>query len=85
MLDDSNDGAITAGGATAPRFPDVAVGSAGGAGALGGALGSGCAYLGKRVGAARGGVCLAPLPALVGAGETLELLRRRDGRLRLEV
>ena len=47
VLDDSNDGAITAGGATAPRFSDVAVGSAGGAGALGGALGSGCAYLGN--------------------------------------
>ena len=82
MLDDSNDGAITAGGATAPRFSDVAVGSAG---ALGGALGSGCAYLGKRVGAARGGGCLVPVPPLVGAGETLELLRRRDWQRRLEV
>ena len=82
MLDDSNDGAITAGGATAPRFSDVAVG---GAGALGGALGSGCAYLGKRVGATRGGVCLAPVPPLVGAGEALELLRRRDWQRRLGV
>ncbi len=33
----------------------------------------------------RGGVCLAPIPPLVGADETLELLRRRDWQRRLEV
>ena len=33
----------------------------------------------------RGGVCLASLPPLVGAGETLELFRRRDWQRRLGV